>query len=113
MNYKSVAVPVQAEQFNENSFYEKDYVMKEYIEVYESPNATCDTHQVGYKLKSKYGSTEVPIGSWIVVFPNGEVHVVLDERFKQRFEEVESFTPEEVKNAISMAKTLSAIGDCV
>ena len=96
MNYKSISVPVKAIQWTVNS----------------SHWAVIKYTNFRFELKETLGGTAVDVGDWVVEFPNGEVHVVTDERFKQRFQHVETYTPEEVDNAVSMAKLCKDIGDC-
>lgn len=111
MNYKSIATPVLAEQVKTlQSEKLKSYV--EFFSMVDGEVATSSTKLVELKcrLKKQYGATEIEATDWIVEFPNGEVHVVRDERFSQRFQRVEAYTPEEVKNAISMAKLLATMG---
>ena len=61
-------------------------------------------------LRPHFGGTIIESGDWLVEFPNGEVHVVRDIRFKQRFEHVESYTKEDIKSAVSMARKLAEMG---
>lgn len=107
MNYKSIATPVNAVQFFENKQHE---LIDKYVTWYPYTYDVSSQTVIRYRLHENWGSTEVFDGCWIVEFPNGEVHVVLDERFEQRFQQVETYTPEEVTNAISMAKTLAVMG---
>lgn len=104
MNYKSKAVPVVAEQVLYNSI---NAIDSELFATYgEDRRIKGGLPQ----LKDVYGGTVIDSGDWLVEFPNGEIHVVRDEQFKQRFEHVNTYTPEEVKNAISMARALAVLG---
>lgn len=96
MHYKSISVPVKAIQWERTSVHW----------------AVVKFTNFRFELLEKLGGTAVDVGDWIVEFPNGEVHVVTNERFQQRFQHTEMFTPEEVNNAISMAKLCRELGDC-
>lgn len=97
LKFKSRSVPVKAVQFNS-----KDG--NEYVDV-----DTLAYDWEVYNLRDEYGGTDVQDGDWIVEFPNKEIHVVTDENFKLRFEEVEEYT----KKELSYASLLAASCDCV
>lgn len=96
MNYRSIAVPVKATQW-----------IKEDSHILVFPNYDGGDI-ISYSLTGEYGATEVEVGDWIVEFPNGEIHVVRDKHFKQRFEQTEKFT----KSELSYAQRLSETTDC-
>lgn len=103
MNYKSKPIPVLGKQFYSDNWQESEYLKRVITDANLPFNGT-------YRLKEEYGETIVKDGFWIVEFPNGEVHVIREDMFPTRFEKVEVYTPEEVKNAISMARTLAVLG---
>lgn len=90
MKYRSIAVPVEAIQF--------DLTVPHLV----------DEYGVNY-IKDSYGNIlPLVVGDWIVYFPNNEIHVVTDKCFKQRFERTESFT----KSELSYARRLAENSDC-
>lgn len=96
MNYRSIAVPVQATQWFKDGDHNLVYP------IFDGFNIQW------YELSNSSGSTEVDSGDWIVEFPNGEVHVVRDKHFKQRFQETTKFTKQE----LSYVSRLASMGDC-
>lgn len=86
MKYRSIAVPVEAVQFDETVAH------------------MVDEHGVMY-IQDSYGNIlPLVIGDWIVYFPNNEIHVVADKCFKQRFEQTDKFTKQELTYARRMAE---------
>lgn len=85
MNFKSKSIPVKATQWQEGTDHREMYT--------------------GY-LNAE---TIVNDGDWIVEFPNGELHVVENKYFVQRFEHVKEYTKAELSYAAKLAKE----GDCV
>lgn len=108
MNYKSISVPVVAERLIYNQGSIEETLRNKYVE--EVPRVGSGRSSVQYRLKEQYGWTHVPDGYWLVEFPNGEIHVVSPARFEERFQHVQSYTPEEVKNAVSMARRWQEMG---
>ena len=87
MKYRSIAVPVDATQF--------DQTVKHFV----------DEFNVKYIKDSEGNMLSIVIGDWIVYFPNNEIHVVSDKNFKQRFVMTEYFTKEELMYARKLAET--------
>lgn len=91
MKYRSIAVPVDAVQFDLN--------VPHFV----------DEYGVNY-IRDSYGNIlPLVVGDWIVYFPNNEIHVVADKCFKQRFEQTDKFTKQE----LSYARKLAETNDCV
>lgn len=97
MNYRSISVPVKATQWNKPGDHEK---------VTEDNTYQIVTYYIEDKLSNPL---PVEAGDWIVDFPNGELHVVRDVHFKQRFEHTDKYTMKELGYAARMAES----GDCV
>jgi hypothetical protein len=95
-NFRSKPVPVKATQWFKDGDHDRVYPIFDGFNIQ------------GYELSSESGSTEVDFGDWIVEFPDGEIHVVRDEHFKIRFEEVKELT----KKDRTYAQLLASIGDC-
>ena len=72
---------------------------------YKSLSAPVNANRIC--INSSGGDSD--IGSWRVEFPNGEVHIVEDKYFNQRFEKTEKFTKEELSYASKLAKE----SDCI
>lgn len=115
MKFKSRAIPVEATQFNEESYESlkhlidtvEDFIRKGFDSLGHVSYDLCESYTT-YYLTEDLGATEIAIGDWIVQFPNGEVHVVQDKHFQQRFEHVKEYT----KTELSYAHKLAEIGGC-
>jgi hypothetical protein len=95
-NFRSKPVPVKATQWFKDGDHPNVYPQFDGFNIQ------------GYELDTSLGSTAVDFGDWIVEFPDGEIHVVRDEHFKIRFQEVKVLSKEDK----SYAKLLASIGDC-
>lgn len=99
MKFRSISVPVNATQLDENTVY--DWNKNKEDGKYWVINSD------GEKIYTE-GLICFNYGDWFVQFPNKEYHIVSDANFKLRFEQVEKFS----KKELSYAARLAATSDC-